>query len=109
MGSSSGARRCSPSRPRRPIGTSWPTRRATSSACSRRAERGSALGQDALLLEVVLEAFLAELPSDAAGLEAAERGDEVHRVLVHAEGAGADPTGDVHPDAGRVAGPHRAG
>ena len=55
----------------------------------------------------LLEAFTAELAADAARLEAAERCDEVHRVLVDAVRAGAHAARDVETEIG-VGGPHRA-
>src|SRR4051794_13535062 len=71
---------------------------------------GSACGGDGdrLELEVAVEALAALLPADAAGLDAAERRGRVHAVgLVHAEGAGADPSGQPQP-ALDVGGPDRA-
>src|SRR5437764_5350431 len=53
------------------------------------------LGDDRLQLDVFADALLAELAADARGLEAAERRDEVHGVLVDPERAGADAAGDV--------------
>src|SRR5438067_874681 len=65
-------------------------------------------GDDRLQLEVLLEALATELPTDAGGLVAAERSDEVHRVLVHAERAGAHPAAEVHALLD-VGGPDRPG
>src|SRR5829696_5536738 len=63
---------------------------------------------DRLQLDVVGQALDAELAPEARPLVAAERGDEVHRVLVHAVRAGADAPGDVETLVD-VAGPDRAG
>src|SRR5690349_19072665 len=77
--------------------------------------RGSAGGGDAgarrddrLQLGVVVHTLGAELPADAGALEATERRVEVHVVLVHRVGAGADAAGDVHALVD-VVGPHRPG
>src|SRR5260221_2941829 len=63
---------------------------------------------DRLHLEAFLETLTTDLPPDARRLVPAERSDEVHRVLVHAEGTGTHAAGDVHA-LRHVGRPHRAG
>src|SRR5919204_5928493 len=56
---------------------------------------GTRRRHDRLQLDVVREPLDAELAADARRLVAAERGHEVHRVLVHAVGAGSYAAGDL--------------
>src|SRR5436190_7153637 len=109
-------------RNRNPAKSSSPERRgrACASRNARARARNAAVGSsgasplgtrgrhDRLQLDVVGQALDAELAPEARPLVAAERGDEVHRVLVHAVRAGADAAGDVEALVD-VAGPHRAG
>src|SRR5229473_87909 len=72
------------------------------------ASSGTCGRHDGFELDVVAQPLDAELATEARRLVAAERRDEVHRVLVHAVGAGAHAPGDVE-SAVDVAGPDRAG
>src|ERR671911_2436906 len=102
--------------------SSSPTRRgrACSSRNARARARNAAVGSfrpspsgtrgrhDRLQLDIVGQALGAELAPDAGPLVAPERRHEVHRVLVHAVGPGADAPGNVEALVD-VASPHRAG